>query len=202
MSHLPKRQREILELIRQRIQERSAPPTLIEIGEHFGIGLSTVQEHIAALESKGVIERIKNRARGIRLIEQESFTPRSIPVMGLTTAGQPSMAFENYEGHLAVDGSLIKGERVFALKVCGDSMIEAGILDGDMAIIRQQDEVENGSPALVLVDNEEATIKRFYNRGRKVELRPANQAMEPIHVDAKRVRIQGKVIGVFRAYGN
>ncbi|MDP8256625.1 MAG: transcriptional repressor LexA [Candidatus Alcyoniella australis] len=202
MSNLPKRQREIVELIRQRIQERSAPPTLLEIGQHFGIGISTAQEHVSVLESKGVIERVKSRARGIRLLEQEAFTPRSIPIMGLTTAGQPTLAFESHEGHLAVDGSLIKGERVFALKVQGDSMIEAGILDGDMAIIRQQEEVENGSPALVLVDTEEATIKMIYRRGRKVELRPANPTMESILLDARRVRIQGKVIGVFRAYSH
>ena len=198
MGDLTGRQREIVGFIRERIQERTAPPTLQEIADRFQIGITTAQDHIAALAAKGAIERTKGRARGIRLAEDEGFAPRSLPILGWTTAGQPALALEHHEGHLAVDGSLVRGQDVFALKVKGDSMIEAGILDGDYALIRVQPTVENGETALVLVNGEEATIKRFHQRGRRVELRPANGNMEPIRLDAGRVSIQGKVIGVFR----
>ena len=200
MSILPKRQRQIVEFIRQRVQDQTMPPTLHEIGDHFGIGISTVHEHIAALQSKGIVERVKSRSRGIRLVEGEGIMPRSVPILGWTTAGEPAPALENHEGHLTVDGSRVRGENIFALKVKGDSMIEAGIMDGDMVIICQQETVDNGEIALVLIENEEATIKRFYQRGRKVELRPENHLMNPQHYHAEQVRIQGKVIASFRTY--
>lgn len=200
MSSLPKRQREIVEFIRSRVHEETAPPTLQEIGDHFGIGISTVQEHIAALEAKGIIEKTKSRSRGMRLADDEGITPRSVPILGWTTAGQPALALEQHEGHLTVDGSLVRGENVFALRVKGDSMIEAGIMDGDMVIIRQQEDVDNNEIALVLIENEEATIKRFIRKGRKVVLKPANQTMNPMEYDAAQVRIQGKIVASFRTF--
>jgi repressor LexA len=201
MDTLPRRQHEIAEFIREHIESHGVPPTYREVADHFDLMISTVQESLAALERKGVVERIRGKSRGLRLAPSMISASRNLPIMGLTTAGEPAEAIEMPEGYLSVDASLSRGEHVFALKVKGESMIEAGILDGDYAILRQQDDVENGEAALVLIDGEDATIKHVFKRGRRVELRPANSAMEPKFIDASRVRIQGKVVGVFRAYG-
>jgi len=182
MAALPKRQKEILEFIRRRIEDEGAPPTFQEIADRFRIQIPTVQEHLAALERKGVIEKTKNRARGIRLVQSEAFTPRSIPILGATTAGRPELAIENHEGRLAVDGSLVRGENVFALKVKGDSMVEAGILDGDYVIVRSQPRVENGEIGVVAVDNE-ATVKRLFVSDRRIRLVAENPAYEALEFD-------------------
>ena len=198
MNTLPKRQKEILEFIRLYIEDEGLPPTYQEIADRFHIQVGTVQEHLDALENKGAIERIKGRSRGIRLAEESRISPRPIALVGDTTAGLPALAIEHHEGYLTVDGSLIRGEDVFALRVKGKSMIEAGIMDNDYVLIRRQEMVEKGEAALVLVEGEEATIKKVYSRGRKVELRPANRDMKPMFFDSKRIAIQGKVVGVFR----
>jgi repressor LexA len=200
MDTLPRRQHEIAEFIREHVESHGVPPTYREIADHFDLMISTVQESLAALERKGVVERIRGKSRGLRLAQSLGAVSRNIPVIGSATAGEPAQAIENREGFLAVDAALIRGDRVFALKVKGESMIEAGIMDGDYAILRQQETVENGEAALVLVDGENATIKHVFKRGRRIELRPANSAMEPKLIDAARVTVQGKVVGVFRAY--
>ncbi len=199
METLPRRQQEIAEFIREHVESHGVPPTYREIADHFDLMISTVQESLAALERKGVVKRTRGKSRGLRLAQSAGSISRNIPVMGSATAGEPAQAIENREGFLAVDATLIRGDRVFALKVKGESMIEAGILDGDYAILRQQETVENGEAALILVDGEDATIKHVFKRGRRIELRPANSAMETKLIDAARVTIQGKVVGVFRA---
>jgi len=201
MVALPRRQREIVAFIRRYLEAEGTPPSFRDIAAHFKVKVATIQEQLAALEKKGVIQKPRGRSRGIRLVEKEGFSPRSIPILGWTTAGRPELAIENHEGHLAVDGAMLRGEAVFALKIRGQSMIEAGILDGDHAFVRVQPSVENGEIALVIVDGEEATIKAVFKRGNTVELRPANSQMEPLLLPAGRVRIQGKVIGIFRTMG-
>jgi len=198
MKTLPPRQKQIAEFIRTQTEKDGAPPTFREIAGHFGVTISTIQEAIAALESKGVVKRVPGKARGLRLVEPVQHKPRTVPVIGRTTAGQPALALEQIEGHLVVDGSLFPEAKMFALRVEGDSMIEAGIFDGDYAIVRRQSQVQNGEIALALVDKEEATIKRLYRRGKQVELRPANAAMTSLRYDARRVRVQGKVVGIYR----
>jgi repressor LexA len=157
-----------------------------------------VQESLAALQRKGVVRRVPGKSRGLRLARSRAVAERRVPILGLTAAGRPALAIENPDGFLAVDGSWLHGDDVFALTVKGDSMIEAGIFDGDFVFVRRQAVVENGAIALVLVDGEEATIKRVYQHGRQIELRPANQNLEPLVLPADRVQIQGQVIGVFR----
>lgn len=198
MTALPKRQKEILDFIRQSIETEGMPPTYQEIADRFKVQIGTIQEHLDALENKGEIQRLKGRPRGIRLMEESRISPRSIAFVGETTAGLPALAVERHEGYLTVDGSLIRGENIFALRVKGESMIEAGILDGDYVLIRRQETVDDGEAALVLVEGEEATIKKVFRHGRNVELRPANQHMQSLTFDWKRVAIQGKVVGVFR----
>jgi len=198
MTALPKRQKEILEFIRESIETEGLPPTYQEIADRFHVQIGTIQEHLDSLESKGEIQRLKGRPRGIRLTEESRISPRPIALVGDTTAGLPALAVEQHEGYLTVDGSLIRGDNIFALRVKGKSMIEAGILDGDYVLVRRQEMVDDGEAALVLVEGEEATIKKVYRHGRKVELRPANRLMESMIFDWNRVAIQGKVVGVFR----
>jgi len=198
MSLLPRRQREIAEFIKDHLGIHGVPPTFREIAAHFNLTISTIQESVAALEKKGIISRVPGQSRNLRLVDESGAMTRSIPILGAAAAGMPITAIENREGFLTVDASMIHGGQIFALRVKGDSMIEAGILDGDYAIIRLQQDVENGEIGLVIVDDEEATIKRIFKQSKKVELRSANNNYPPMSLDAKRVRIQAKVIGVFR----
>ena len=200
MAALPKRQREIVEFIRENMDTFGVPPTFREIAAHFRITVPTVQESIASLEGKGVIERIPRKSRNLRLSYYSGTSFRSIPILGTTAAGTPIAAIENPDGFLAVDASLIQGGQVFALKVKGDSMMEAGILDGDYAFVRVQPGVENGEIGLVLIDEGEATIKRIFKQGAKIELRSENKYYPPMLLDPQRVRIQGKIIGIFRVF--
>jgi len=201
VENLTGRQQEIIDFIRSYSEAEGMPPTLRDIGKKFEIEVSTAFGYVQRLEEKGVLERVSGRSRGIRLVEQPTNgATRQIPIVGKTTAGLPALALENPEGYLTVDASAVKGENVFALKVEGDSMIEKRIFDGDYVLIRQQPTVEDGEPALVLINNEEATIKRFYRRGKDVELKPANPAYKSIVRKAAQVQVQGKVIGVYRVF--
>jgi len=200
MGLLPRRQREIAEYIREHLETHVVPPTFREIAAHFHLTISTVQESVAALEKKGIVRRIPGRSRNLRLVDDRGTSARSIPILGSTAAGMPITAMENQEGFITVDASLVHAGQVFALKVKGDSMVEAGILDGDLAIIRLQPNVENGEIALAITDDEDATIKRIYKHGRQIELRSENKNYQPLVFDAPRVRIQGKVIGIFRIF--
>lgn len=198
MDSLPRRQQLIFDFLREHQQRFGAPPTFRETATHFGLTISTVQEAVAALERKGLLTRAPGKARGLRVAGALAGASRTIPILGLTTAGQPALALQHIEGHLVIDASLFPEAEVFALRVSGESMIDAGIHHGDYAIIRRQNEVAGGEIALVLVDRDEATIKKFYRAKQQVELRPANPAMESLFLPAERVRIQGKVIGIYR----
>jgi repressor LexA len=198
MNSLPRRQQLIFDYLREHQQRFGAPPTFREVAAHFGLTISTVQESVAALERKGFLARTPGKARGLHIAETLASASRTIPILGLTTAGQPALAIEHIEGHLVIDTSLFPETEVFALRVSGESMIDAGIHDGDFAIIRRQNEVAVGEIALVLVDREEATIKKVYRAKQQVELRPANPEMKSLFLQADRVRIQGKVIGIYR----
>ncbi|HPQ71151.1 MAG TPA: transcriptional repressor LexA [bacterium] len=201
METLPRKQRQILEFIRTHHEREGVPPTYREIALHFGVTISTIQEAIAALIHKGALERVPGKSRGLRVVEDVVHTPATVPIVGLTAAGPPALALEHIEGHLTIDGSLFPEPKLFALRVHGDSMIEDGIFHGDYAIIARRAQVETGEIALALIDDEETTIKRIYPRGDKVELRPANRDMAPMIYDARRVRIQGKVVGLCRKMG-
>ena len=203
-EELTTRQKEILEFVKKTTFRRGGPPTYREIMEHFGFkSIGTVQDHLKALEKKGYIKREPNKYRAIT-VDDFSKTLKDtvrVPILGQISAGRPVLAEENIEGYISLDKFLVKYSRdVFALKVKGESMAGAGILDGDYVIVRKQSEVENGEIACVLVDNE-ATVKRFFRKNGRIELRPENPAYQSIYLtenSASEVMILGKVVGVFR----
>jgi repressor LexA len=207
MDDLSPRQRELLDLLANVIEQRGVPPTFREIGAALGIGSTNgVSEHIKALEKKGYIERIgvPGSPRSLRILPKAGRASDDavvgVPIIGRIAAGNPLHAVEAYDGALKLDASLLPpGGDVFALVVTGDSMIEDGIHDGDYLFVRPKPDARNGEIAVAMVDGE-ATVKRIFREGRRVRLQPANAAMEPIYVDANSgdFRIVGVAVGVFR----
>ena len=207
---LTARQREVFEFIKERIQSTSRPPTLREIGTKFEItSTNGVRSILHALAKKGYIERSPKLSRGIDLPEMEKAsaeasrdTTMEIPILGRVAAGTPILAVENLEGTVIVDREfLMRQENVFALKVQGDSMKDAGIMNGDLIFARQQKDAERGQMVVALL-GEETTVKYYYPEGTYVRLQPANDAYGPIIVGREMVdfSILGRVIGVMRRY--
>jgi len=207
MKELTLRQKKVFEFIQREIRKKGIPPSVREIGSVFGIKSPRgVIRHLEALEKKGFIQReriargIKILARGIR--DSEFGMIRStlkLPILGRIAAGRPLLAEENVEGTLTLDKSFIPSGTCFCLKVKGESMIGAGILDGDFVIVRKQSTAENGEIIVALIEDE-ATVKRFYRERGRIRLEPENPAMEPITISEKEkeISILGKVVGVFR----
>jgi len=206
MEELTRKQKEILEFIKKTMFKKGVSPTFREIMQFFGFkSIKTVQDHLKALERKGYIKKDPNKSRSI-ILDDFSKTLKDtvrVPILGQISAGRPIFAEENIEGYINLDKFLTKHSKdIFALKVKGDSMIGAGILDGDYVIVKKQPTVENGEIACVLIDNE-ATVKRFYKRDTHIELRPDNDKYQPIIVTQelnKNIFVLGKVIGVLRKY--
>ncbi|HUU50407.1 MAG TPA: transcriptional repressor LexA [Nitrospinota bacterium] len=201
-EELTSKQEKILSFITHHIEDKGYPPTFREIGQFFGMAsTNAVKKFINILEEKGYIRRSAKSARALEVIDH---TRRQkgiwVPIVGRITAGEPILAVENIEERLLLDPSLAKRENTFLLRVYGDSMIEAGIHDQDLALIKPQKTAENGEIVAVLVDDE-ATIKRFYRKKERIVLKPANPKYEPIVIkrDAE-VKIIGKVIGMIRRY--
>jgi repressor LexA len=200
---LYKRQKQILDFIKQYIEKYDYSPTLGEIAESIGVSsLATVHEHLGALVQKGVIRKFQGAVRGIEVIDQKiSQTLKGIelPVLGFIAAGQPIMTYTDPNATVNVPSSMISGKkRAYVLQVKGDSMIEDGILDGDYVIIEEQAMAQNGEIVVALLDNGLATLKRFFREPGRIRLEPANAAMEPIY--ATDVKIQGKCVGVIRRF--
>lgn len=194
---LTKRQREVLDYIERHIREEGLPPTIREIGARFALSSTgSVRDHLRALSEKKYIECIPRAARGIRLLRGESYVP--VPVAGRIAAGVPELATEDIEGGISVDVKLAGGGSNFALKVKGDSMIDAGIREGDYVIVRPQRACGPGDIVIALIEDE-ATVKRFVRQGGRFVLEPANQAYEPVQLDSN-VKIIGKVVGLMRYY--
>lgn len=203
MTNLSKRQREILDFIKRSVREKGYPPSVREIGKAVGLSSSsTVHGHLARLEAKGLIRRDPTKPRAIEILDNDSaieadFNVRKVPVVGRVTAGQPITAIENIEDYFPLPENIAPGgDQVFMLEVIGDSMIEAGILDGDYVIVRQQQTAENGDIVVAMTEDDEATVKRFYKENNYIRLQPENSTMDPIIVT--NVTILGKVIGVYR----
>lgn len=199
-SELSSRQLAILEIIKKEIALKGYPPSVREIGEAVGLNSSsTVHNHLNILEQKGYIRRDPTKPRAIEVLDSSNeFGSRKIahvPVVGRVTAGEPILAVENIEDSFPVPYDLVKSDTVFMLRVQGESMIEAGILDNDLILVRQQHTAHNGDIVVALLEDE-ATVKRFYKEKDLIRLQPENQYMEPIY--AKNVTVLGKVIGVFR----
>ncbi|NMB01660.1 MAG: transcriptional repressor LexA [Firmicutes bacterium] len=200
MRKISERQRKILEFIRSEVSTKGYPPSVREIGDAVGLrSSSTVHGHLTKLEEAGYIRRDLSKPRAIELLDDAN-TPRiraiDVPVVGKVTAGNPILAVENIEEYYPIPHNFVDHEDVFILRIKGDSMIEAGILDGDFVLVGRQETASNGEIVVALVNGEEATVKRFYHEGTHVRLQPENPTMEPLVVDD--VLILGKVIGVFR----
>lgn len=197
---LTERQKGILQFVGEYTEESGYPPTIREIGRKFSISSTKgVKLHLDALEKKGYLRRAGRGARAISVRTHSPPPTRLVPLVGRVAAGEPLLAEENIEGWMALDSSLAGKEQCFLLRVRGDSMVEDGILDGDLVLVRPQQIAQNGETVVVMVEDE-ATVKRFRRRGRSIELLPANQAMKPIVVpaDSAEIRILGKVVGVVR----
>lgn len=202
---LTSRQRQILDFIRAEIHRRGFPPSVREIGEAVGLSSSsTVHSHLAALEAKGLIRRDPSKPRALEVLDYRDTeravdyeNVQAVPLVGQVAAGVPILAAENIEATLPLPASFA-GEQTFVLRVKGESMIEAGILDGDYVVVKQQPTATNGEIVVAML-NEEATVKRFYRESGRVRLQPENRTMEPIfadeHVD---FAILGKVVALFR----
>ncbi|MHB1419873.1 MAG: transcriptional repressor LexA [Bacillota bacterium] len=200
MTAITDRQRSILDYIKKEIRYRGYPPSVREIGEAVGLSSSsTVHGHLEQLERKGYIRRDPTKPRAIEVLgEQNSAFYKEIihvPIVGRVTAGQPILAEENIEDTFPLPQDFVQASDVFMLTVSGDSMINAGIMNGDYVLVRQQNTATNGDIIVALLENE-ATVKRFFREKDHIRLQPENEAMEPILT--KNVSVLGKVIGVFR----
>ncbi|WP_209122294.1 transcriptional repressor LexA [Alkalihalobacillus sp. BA299] len=205
MTKLSKRQQEILDYIKTEVRKKGYPPSVREIGEAVGLASSsTVHGHLSRLEKKGLIRRDPTKPRAIEIIDQEEIEAEQgidtrtafVPVIGKVTAGQPITAIENVEEYIPLPERLVSNDSVYVLIIDGDSMIEAGIFDGDMVIVRQQQTANNGDIIVAMTEEDEATVKRFFREKDYIRLQPENSTMEPIIL--KSCTILGKVIGVFR----
>ena len=203
---LYRRQKQILDFIKQYIDKYGYSPTLGEIAEAIGVSsLATVHEHLQALTTKGVIKRFEGAVRGIEILEQKiSSTLQGVelPVLGFIAAGQPIMTYTDPDATIKVSPSMVSGKkRSYVLQVKGDSMIEDGILDGDYVIIEEQNTAHDGDTVVALLDNGLATLKKFYREPNRIRLEPANSSMSPIYVDdPDSMKIQGKCVGVIRRF--
>ena len=201
---LTDKQQQVLRFIEDSIAQAGIAPTVIEISRALGVRGPTAYQHLRALERKGCITRLPGRARGVRVSTVQAREPsdagcREIPVVGRVAAGAPILAVENIEGTVVVDAARYRGDRLFALRVQGDSMEGAGILDGDLVIVRSQPAAAPGDIVVALVRGEEATVKRFRPRGDIIQLEPENPAYPPLVLAPGEVSICGKVVGVHRA---
>jgi repressor LexA len=202
-NELTKRQGEVLDFLKDYLVEKGFPPTLREIAFHFGLrGPKAPQKTLGILERKGFIRKVPGGSRAIEIISYPQFSLThilSVPIVGKVKAGEPILAVENIEGYINLDRSLASSGDVFLLRVEGDSMIDAHIQNGDFALVKPQPNAENGEIVVALIEDE-ATIKRIFQKRDLIRLEPANPKMDPIVVKKgeKKVTIVGKVIGIFR----
>ncbi|CAM4015671.1 transcriptional repressor LexA [Lederbergia lenta] len=203
MLKISKRQQDILDFIKLEVKSKGYPPSVREIGEAVGLASSsTVHGHLSRLESKGFIRRDPTKPRAIEIIKmEEDLIPQqntvNVPLVGKVTAGLPISAIENIEEYFPLPEQLVPADdHVFMLEIVGESMIEAGILNGDYVIVRQQQTANNGEIVVAMTEENEATVKRFFKEKDYFRLQPENSNMEPIIL--REVSILGKVVGLYR----
>jgi repressor LexA len=198
MQQLTERQQHVLDIIEHSLVNAGCPPTLREISDHIGTkGTATAIAHLDALERKGYISR-RSGSRGIMLVNRQPASV-SVPIVGVVRAGAPEIAVEDLQGYCSIDPSWLRGEGCYFLRVKGDSMIDAHILDGDLALVRPQLVAENGEIVVAVVDGE-ATLKRFYREVGQIRLQPENAALQPIIVKdgVAETVLAGKLLRIVR----
>lgn len=196
------KQREILEYLKKEIKTKGYPPSVREICDAVNLkSTSTVHGHLNRLEKKGMIRRDPTKPRAIEILDDSFYEIRhelvNVPIVGKVTAGQPILAVENIEDYFPLPVEYVKNDTVYMLHVQGDSMIEAGIFNNDLVLVRKQSSAENGDIVVALIEDS-ATVKRFFREKDHIRLQPENSAMNPIIV--RDVTILGKVIGLFRKF--
>lgn len=207
-SILYKRQKQILEYISKNIDRYGYAPTLTEIAQYLGLSsLSTVHEHLAVLEKKGLIRRYKGAVRGIEVLEDTNKNNNSflnnglveLPVLGFIACGEPIEPYTDPNATLAVSRSLVNSsDKSFVLQAKGDSMVDDGILNGDYVVVKEQNQARNGDIVVAVLKNGFATLKRFYKEATRIRLQPANSTMPPLYVSE--VQIRGKVVAIIRQF--
>ncbi len=201
---LTKRQREVYEFIKQFIEAKGYSPSLEEICSHFGLSsVATVHKHVQHLVEKGLLRKGWNRSRSVEPLPDEPSATASameLPLLGTVAAGALHEAIEQTGESVTVPREMIGRGESYVLQVRGDSMIEDHIQDGDYVVVERREEARNGETVVALVRGAEATLKKFYKRGAKVVLEPANQALRPIEVAAQDVQVRGVVRGLLRQY--
>jgi repressor LexA len=203
MKEPTKRQEEVLTFIAGYIQEHAYPPTIREIADYFAISVKGAHDHVTAMRKKGLIRQEDKRSRTMELFWEGNRENGSqeIDILGTVAAGKPILSAENKDGSIKVSKSVLKKNReYFALLVKGDSMVGAGIMEGDTVVIEKQDVVQNGEIAVVMLD-EAVTLKTFYRESTRIRLQPANSKYPPIYCsNDEDVRVLGRVAHVFRSY--
>ena len=204
MKEPTERQKEVLDFIGWYIRTHAYPPTIREVAVHFSISVKGAHDHLTALRKKGLLKQGDKKSRTIELVKPEREKKddfRDIPILGTVAAGRPILALENMDGSIKLHKSLLKNDRqYFALRVRGDSMEEAGIMDGDTAVIEQQNTVRNGEIAVVMLEDA-VTLKTFYRESSRVKLQPGNSKYSPIFC-SRDIRILGRLAQIFRSYDN
>lgn len=196
MRDASEKKMQILDFIRREIDDKGYPPSVREICLAVGLkSTSTVHAHLNRLEEEGYIRRDATKPRALELTDTATVRGRSVPLVGRVTAGMPILAQQNIEEYYMLPQNLVGSDEVFILSVQGESMIEAGILDGDFVIVRRQSHAENGDIVVAMI-NDEATVKRIFYEKTRVRLQPENSAMQPIY--ARDVTVLGRVIALFR----
>lgn len=197
---LTKRQQQIYDLIKEKIQDTGMPPTRAEIANFFGFkSANAAEEHLKALAKKGYIEMLAGTSRGIRLVE-ELLEVDGLPLIGRVAAGEPILAQEHIEEHYKMDGNLFHPAADYLLRVNGESMKDIGILDGDLLAVHQTTDVQNGQVIVARVEND-VTVKRFKREGNVVYLHAENEEFSPIKVDLanQEFNIEGIAVGIIRS---
>lgn len=196
MRDASEKKMQILDFIRREIDDKGYPPSVREICLAVGLkSTSTVHAHLNRLEEEGFIRRDATKPRALELTDVATVRGRSVPLVGRVTAGMPILAQQNIEEYYMLPQNLVGSDEVFILSVQGESMIEAGILDGDFVIVRRQNYAENGDIVVAMIDDE-ATVKRIFYEKTRVRLQPENPTMKPIY--AREVAVLGRVIALFR----
>lgn len=199
MKTLTARQQAVLDFIAQFIEEHAYPPTIREIADSFSISVKGAYDHVKALEKKGKLRLGENRSRALELVRDEKRERNivEVPLLGVVAAGKPIFAEENFSGRIPVPADMVKHSSCFALTVRGDSMKDAGIFHGDVAVIEERPTAENGEIVVAMIDDA-VTLKRFYRENNRVKLVAENPAYSPIYTQD--VKILGRLKGIIRKY--